>query len=323
MLAHPEESLITDGRAVSDLTQGVTLEVMGEISMGPLSPADEGVGGQASGRHQISRELGTRSASIWRCSRSVASLPTWRRSSARGPCARTLLGEADVQPTTADQLESDAGAREAGDGGGRSRRSPTRSSTLPTTYAKTPELIALAKTSAACGGIYTVHMRSEGDRLEQGGPGDDRHRACLGRSGRDLPFQAGRARELGQDRTPRSQCHRARLESQGVRISADMYVYTAGATGLDASMPSWVQDGGLEAWIKRLQDPVVTSAGQGRDADAPSDHVGESVCRSGAGRSAPARVQEPQAEAAGGQDARADRARAGHDRRRTRRWTSS
>jgi N-acyl-D-amino-acid deacylase len=45
--------------------------------------------------------------------------------------------------------------------------------------------------------------------------------------------------------------------ARGLRITADMYTYTAGATGLDASMPLWVQDGGLERWVERLRDPAI------------------------------------------------------------------
>jgi N-acyl-D-amino-acid deacylase len=125
----------------------------------------------------------------------------------------------------------------------------------PATYAKTPELISLARESARCGGIYTVHMRSEGDRIESalqetidiakasGAPAEIYH---LKVAGKDNWGKLDRV--IGMIEKARG---------SGVRISADMYTYTAGATGLDAAMPPWVQDGGLEAWIARLKDPVV------------------------------------------------------------------
>jgi N-acyl-D-amino-acid deacylase len=56
--------------------------------------------------------------------------------------------------------------------------------------------------------------------------------------------------------------------AKGVRISANMYLYTAGATGLDAAMPSWVQDGGLEKWIERLKDPVIRAKVRAEMLDA-------------------------------------------------------
>ena len=140
---------------------------------------------------------------------------------------------------------------------------------------RTPELTALATEAGKCGGMYISHMRSEGNKLleaidelitisrESGAPAEIYHFK-----------QAGRA-ELGQDRrrrSPRSNAARA----DGQRITADMYTYTAGATGLDAAMPTWVQSGGLEAWIKRLKDPAdPRPAGQG-DAHAV-ERLGESA----------------------------------------------
>jgi N-acyl-D-amino-acid deacylase len=124
----------------------------------------------------------------------------------------------------------------------------------PDTYAKTPELIALAQESARCGGIYTVHMRSEGDRIESavqetidiaaasGAPAEIYHLKFAGQS------------NWGKLDTVVAQIEKAR--ASGVRITANMYTYAAGATGLDAAMPPWVQDGGLEAWIAHLEDPA-------------------------------------------------------------------
>ena len=125
----------------------------------------------------------------------------------------------------------------------------------PATYAKTPELIALARESARCGGIYTAHMRSEGDRIEaaiqetidiakaSGAPAEIYH---LKLAGKDNWGKLDRVVSMIDG-----------ARASGVRISANMYTYTAGATGLDAAMPPWVQDGGLEKWIARLKEPSV------------------------------------------------------------------
>jgi N-acyl-D-amino-acid deacylase len=254
MLAHPEESLLVDGRALSDLTQGVTLEVMGEFSMGPLN--------QKMKQQMVEREGDIKYKVTWTTLGEYL-LGLERRGIAPNvasfvgaPTVRTyVLGEADVQPTARQLAQMRSLVHEAMEEGALGLT--TMLIYAPATYAQTPELIALAQESARCGGIYTVHMRSEGDRIESalqetieiakasGAPAEIYH---LKESGKD---------NWGKIDTVISTIERAR--AAGVRISANMYPYTAGATGLDAAMPSWVQDGGLEAWIKRLRDPAIRS----------------------------------------------------------------
>ena len=250
MLAHPEESLLVDGRALSDLTQGVTLEVLGEDSMGPLNPAMKQLMVKRQGdiKYPVTwTTLGEYLETLERkgIAPNVASF-------VGAPAARVnVLGEIDVQPT-AQQLRQMrtlvAQAMEEGALG-----VTTALIYSPATYAKTPELIALAQESARCGGIYTAHMRNEGDRIE----------AALQET-IDIAKASGAPAEIyhlklaGKDNWGKLDAVVAMIEkarAAGIRISANMYSYLAGATGLDAAMPSWVQDGGLEAWIKRLQDP--------------------------------------------------------------------
>jgi N-acyl-D-amino-acid deacylase len=252
MLAHPEESLLVDGRALSDLSQGVTLEVMGEFSMGPLSQKMRDL--------MVEREQDIKYEVTWTTLDEYLAVLERKgiapnvASFVGAATVRTyVLGEADVQPSV-QQLEAMRGlvhqAMEEGALG-----VTTALIYAPATYAKTPELIALAEESARCGGIYTAHMRSEGDRIEaalqetidiakaSGAPAEVYHLKISGKEnwGKIDPVIVA--------------IERAR--AAGVRITANMYSYTAGATGLDAAMPSWVQDGGLEAWIKRLQDPSI------------------------------------------------------------------
>jgi N-acyl-D-amino-acid deacylase len=252
MLAHPEESLFADGRALSDLSQGVTLEVMGEFSMGPLNRtmAEKMTARQEDIRYPVTwTSLGQYLEGLERrgISPNVASF-------VGASTVRTfVLGEGDVQPSAPqlDQMRSLVHqAMEQGALG-----VTTMLIYAPATYAKTPELIALAQESARCGGIYTAHMRSEGDRIESalqetidiarasGAPAEIYHLKVAGKD------------NWGKLDAVISTVDKAR--AAGVRISADMYTYTAGATGLDAAMPSWVQDGGLEAWIARLKDPAI------------------------------------------------------------------
>jgi N-acyl-D-amino-acid deacylase len=251
MLAHPEESLLADGRALSDLTQGVTLEVMGEFSMGPLNRKmkEQMLEREEDIKYKVTwTTLGGYLAGLERkgIAPNVASF-------VGAPTVRTyVLGEADVQPS-ARQLEQMRGlVRQAMEEG--ALGVTTMLIYAPATYARTPELIALARESARCGGIYTTHMRSEGDRIDSalqetieiakasGAPAEIYH---LKLSGKD---------NWGKIEGVIATIDQAR--AAGVRITANMYPYIAGATGLDAAMPSWVQDGGLEAWIRRLKDPA-------------------------------------------------------------------
>ncbi len=252
MLAHPEESLLIDGRALSDLRQGVTLEVLGEDSMGPLSPEMKRLGAQRQGDIKYPIDWTTLGEYLSRLEkRGIA--PNVASYVGAGTVRTYVLGERDVQPS-AEQLEQMRTlvhqAMEEGAVG-----VTTALIYSPNDYAKTPELIALAEESARCGGLYSAHMRSEGDRLLEavqetvdiarasGGPAEIYHLKQAGKSNWGKLDALVRAVDAAR--------------AAGVRITADMYVYTAGATGLDAAMPPWVQDGGLEAWIARLKDPQV------------------------------------------------------------------
>jgi len=252
MLAHPEESFLIDGRALSDLTQGVTLEVIGEDSMGPLTPKMKQLMVQRQGDIKFPvtwTTLGEYLETLEHrgISPNVASF-------VGAPDVRTyVLGEGDVQPT-APQLEQMRTLVHQGMEQG-ALGVTTMLIYAPATYAKTPELIALAQESAKCGGIYTAHMRSEGDRIESA----LQETIDIARSS-GAPAEIYHLKMAGKDNWGKLDQVIATIEharASGVRISANMYTYTAGATGLDAAMPTWVQDGGLEAWIEHMKDPAI------------------------------------------------------------------
>jgi N-acyl-D-amino-acid deacylase len=251
MLAHPEESLLIDGRALSDLRQGVTLEVLGEDSMGPLSPEMKRLGRARQGDIKYDIDWTTLGEYLTRLERRGIA-PNVASYVGAGTVRTYVLGERDVQPTPAQLTEMRTLVRQAMEQGALGVTTALIYS--PDDYARTPELIALAQEAASCGGIYSAHMRSEGDRLLEavqetvdiarasGAPAEIYHLK-----------QAGR-RNWGKLDALIKAVETAR--AAGVRITADMYVYTAGATGLDAAMPPWVQDGGLEAWIARMKEPA-------------------------------------------------------------------
>ena len=252
MLAHPERSLLIDGRAQSDLRQGVTLEIMGEFSMGPLSPQMKALMQERQGDVKFDVDWTTLGEYLSRLQERGISVNVASYVSA-ATVRENVLGATDVQPTPG-QLEQMRklvhGAMEEGALG-----VTTMLIYSPAGYAKTPELIELAKESAKCGGIYSAHMRSEGDRISEavqetidiakasGGPAEIYHLKFAGRDNWSKMDQIIAMIEAAR--------------ASGVRITSDMYNYTAGATGLDAYMPPWVQSGGLEAWIERLKDPAV------------------------------------------------------------------
>ncbi len=252
MLAHPEESLLADGRALSDLTQGVTLEVMGEDSMGPLTPKMQAlmVQRQADIHYPVDwTTLGQYLDKLQQ--RGIA--PNVASFVGAATVRTNLLDEADVEPSAEQLLAMQKLVRQAMEEGALGVTTALIYS--PNQYAKTPELIALAQESARCGGMYIAHMRSEGDRIEAA---VDETIDIAKASG--APAEIYHLKLSGQPNWAKFDTVIKKIQAAraaGIRITADMYTYTAGATGLDAAMPPWVQDGGLEAWIARLEDPAI------------------------------------------------------------------
>jgi len=125
----------------------------------------------------------------------------------------------------------------------------------PASYSTTEELIELSKVVSIYGGMYITHMRSEGNNIFEAV--DETIR--IAREAR-LPAEIYHLKMAGRDNWNKLDSVLAKIDKahrEGLPITADMYTYTAGATGLDASMPTWVQEGGLNDWIRRLQDPVI------------------------------------------------------------------
>jgi N-acyl-D-amino-acid deacylase len=252
MLAHPEETLLVDGRALSDLKQGVTLEVMGEFSMGPLNPdmTKRLLASQGDIKYPVSWTTLDGYLTMLE-KRGIA--PNVASYVGAGTVRSFVLGFGNTQPD-AEQLKAMQGlVRTAMEEGALGLT--TALIYTPDTYARTPELIALAQESGRCGGLYSAHMRSEGDRIEAA---VDETIAIARASG--APAHIYHLKMAGKDNWGKLDKVVAAIElarAGGTRITADMYTYTAGATGLDAAMPPWVQEGGLEDWIKRLRDPAL------------------------------------------------------------------
>jgi N-acyl-D-amino-acid deacylase len=138
----------------------------------------------------------------------------------------------------------------------------------PAFYAKTDELVALASAAAPYGGMYISHMRSEGNRLLES---VDELLTIARDAG--VAAEIYHLKAAGEANWPKLAQVIDKVDSAraaGARITADMYTYTAGATGLDAAMPPWVQEGGYQAWAKRLRDPAIR-ARVAREMRTPTD----------------------------------------------------
>ena len=263
MLAHPEESLLIDKRALSDLRQGVTLEVMGEISMGPLNDAMKADFLRAADASLTSIDWTTLGEYLEKLERSGIS-PNVASFVGAGTVRTHVLGEDNVQPDAAQLAKMRQLVREAMEDG--ALGVTTALIYNPNTYAKTPELVSLATESGACGGMYIAHMRSEGDRLLEA---IDETIQIARESG--APAEIYHLKVAGKQNWNKLDAVIAKVEAaraSGTRITADMYLYPAGATGLDAAMPAWVQEGGYAKWAERLKDPA-TRARMAAEMDAP------------------------------------------------------
>ncbi|WP_445394084.1 N-acyl-D-amino-acid deacylase family protein [Stenotrophomonas maltophilia] len=271
VLSWATESLIVDGRGVSDTKQGVTLEIFGEgWSMGPVNERmkADALKQQADIRYDIPwTTLGGYLEHLQQ--RGV----TPNVASFIGTATVRIheLGEDDVKPTP-EQLSRmqdvvRQAMREGALGVGSSLIYP------PGGFAETDELIALAKAAAESGGGYISHMRSEADRLLEG---IDEVVAIARATGQHAEIYHLKA--AGEKNWPKMQQaidHIEAARKEGLKLSADMYVYTAGGTWLAASMPPWLQAGGHDAMIRRLKDPATRARliAEMRDPNVPWENL--------------------------------------------------
>ncbi len=255
MLSHAEGSLLFDGNSQSDIRQGVTLEVFGEGSMGPMNDKMKADDEEAMKRdpdwaYKIDwTTLGQYLEGLERkgVSTNVASFVS----------AITVrvheLGYANRAPSAEELERMKALVKQAMDEGAMGVTSALIYA--PANYASTEELIELSKVAAASGGVYIAHIRSEGNSIFEA-VNETIHIAREAK----LPAEIYHLKFSGKDNWNKIDSVIAMIDNanrEGLKITADMYTYTAGATGLDAAMPPWLQEGGIKEWIKRMQNPVM------------------------------------------------------------------
>jgi len=252
MLSHAHASLLTDGRAMSDILQGVTFEVLSEISLSPLNDTTAAIYGAMLQEEDLElswRQLGEYLEVVEQSGVS----PNFATFVSAATVRMNVLGMDDVDPNP-EQLETMKAqvAKAMQDG---ALGLTTALIYAPATYAETEELIELAKVAGSYGGIYTAHMRSEANQFIESI--DETLR--IGREG-NLPVKIHHLKAGGKPNWHKMDIAIEKIEAlrkEGIPVTADMYTYVAGATGLDASMPTWVQAGGYEKWAERLRDPEI------------------------------------------------------------------
>jgi N-acyl-D-amino-acid deacylase len=251
MLSWANVSLIEDGRSLSDIRQGVTLEVMGEgTSMGPLNEEmrQEKIDRQSDIKYDVSwttlgeylQHLETKGIST-----NVASFV------GASQVRQHEIGYEDRAATPEELERMKALVRQAMEEGAVGLG--TFLTYVPATFAPTEELIELAKTAAEYDGLYISHIRNEGDEIfeaidefltvvrEAGIRGEIYHLKVSHKRNWDKLDQVFQMIEGAQE--------------LGLEVTADMYTYHASSTGLNYDLPSWAKEGGHEAFVARLQDP--------------------------------------------------------------------
>ncbi|HEY8713494.1 MAG TPA: D-aminoacylase, partial [Thermoanaerobaculia bacterium] len=253
MLSWAVDSLIVDPRSQSEIRQGVTLEVFGEgDSMGPLSAEMKDYALKHQGDVKYPIEWTTLGEYLdWLTHRGVAT----NVASFVGATTVRIheIGFADRPPAPEELARMKDLVRQAMREGALGVGSALIYA--PAFYAKTPELIELCKAAGEYGGMYISHIRSEGNRLEEAVD----ELITIARQAH-VPAEIYHLKAAGERNWPKLDSVIRRVNdarASGVRVSADMYTYTAGATGLDAMMPPWVQEGGFDQWRERLQDPAL------------------------------------------------------------------
>ena len=253
MLSWATESLIENGKSQSDIRQGITLEVFGEgWSMGPLRDKikEEQLKNQGDIKYDIDwTTLDEYLESLVKrgVSPNVASFIG----------ATTVrinhIGFEDRAPTDEEMVSMKAMVSQAMQEGALGVGSSLIYA--PAFYSTTEELIELCKAASEYDGMYISHMRSEGNRILQS---IDELMQIADEA--DIRAEIYHLKMAGKNNWNKFDDVVEKIDSArtaGLQITTDMYTYTAGATGLDASMPPWVQEGGYDKWAERLKDPEI------------------------------------------------------------------
>lgn len=253
MLSWATESLLEDGKSQGDIRQGVTLEVFGEgTSMGPIKEENKKTWQENQG--DIKYDIDWNTLDEYLQSLERRGISTNVASFIGATTVRiNHIGYEDRPPTDEEMTSMKDMVRQAMEDGALGVGSSLIYA--PAFYSSTEELIELCKVASEYDGMYISHMRSEGNRLLQSI--DELMRIA---NEADIRAEIYHLKMSGKDNWNKYDDVVRKIDSArtaGLHITTDMYTYVAGATGLDASMPPWVQEGGYDQWSERLQDPEI------------------------------------------------------------------
>ena len=255
VLSWATESLIEDGMSLSDIMQGVTLEVFGEgWSMGPLNRDLKNKLQLPTAQGDIKYDIDWNSLDEYLQSLTKRGISPNVASFIGATTVRiNHIGYEDRAPTDQELISMQNMVKEAMEDGALGVGSSLIYA--PAFYSTTEELIALCKIASDYDGLYISHMRSEGNRLLQSV--DELIRIA---DEADIRAEIYHLKMGGKENWNKYDEVVRKIDSArtaGLKITTNMYTYVAGATGLDASMPPWIQEGGYEKWAERLKKPKI------------------------------------------------------------------
>ena len=251
VLSWSVDTLIEDGRGMSELKQGVTFEVFGEgTSMGPLTPELKEYDERNQG--DIKYDI------TWT---TLGEYLTFMENKGISPNVASFVGATTVRkneigyenrlPTPEETIRMQQLVIDAMNEGALGVGSSLIYA--PASYSNTAELIALNKAASVCGGSYISHLRSEANMVDQAVD----ELITIAREA-NIPAEIYHLKAAGKDNWRKMGPIIERIEqarAEGLKITANMYSYTAGATGLDAMIPPWIQEGGIDGWTSNMKDP--------------------------------------------------------------------
>ncbi|MBS1575863.1 MAG: D-aminoacylase [Bacteroidetes bacterium] len=252
MMGHSEEALIQDGRSQSDIRQGVTTEIFGEFSMGPLNAKTKQQLQNGQGDIKYKVEWNTLGEYMNYLEKKGIS-PNIASFVGTGVVRQYVIGEGNVAPTSAQLDSMKLLVRQAMEEGA---LGVTNALIYPPDFfAKTDELIELSREASKYGGTYSSHMRSEGNKFIEA----VQELIKIAKEA-NIPAEIFHLKAGGKNNWPKMDTVIKMVEkarSEGMGITADMYTYLAGATGMTSAFPPTLQDGGFGKLWQRLHDPVI------------------------------------------------------------------
>lgn len=272
MLSWSTESLIEDGRSMGEIMQGVTLEVMGEgDSMGPIGDAMKADATKSQGN--IRYEIPWNTLGEYLSYLEKRGVSTNVASFVGASTVRAMeLGYANRPPKPEELARMKQHVKLAMEEGAMGVASALIYT--PGTYSNTHELIELSKVASEYGGTYISHLRSEGNRLEEATD----ELITIAKEA-NIHAEIYHLKAAGKNNWYKIDKVITKIDSArkaGINITADMYNYIAGATGLDAAMPPWVQEGGFDQWSRRLKSGTIREQ-VGREMSSPQNDW-ENLC---------------------------------------------